>query len=95
MRKARRWAVNALLLPLDYFWAGVFWMNAGMTISSRCGIAMLTGESGWKGTVLQRLGRALNRLDPNHCIDAIDGDLARIERTRQKLEPFADDELGI
>ena len=57
-----------------------------MTISSRCGLAMLGDEPGWKGSALRLLGRGLNAIDTDHCFGAIQGDLARIERTVKRLQ---------
>jgi len=86
MNRVRRWIVNALLLPLDYFVSGFLYQTPGMTISSRCGFALLSSEGGWKNRCLRALGRGLNRIDDGHCFGAIHGDIARVERTLDRLQ---------
>lgn len=81
-----RWVVNAILLPLDYFVSGWFWQHPGMTISSRCGMAMLSDDPSWKNRALKALGRWLNTIDPGHCFGAIAGDIERTERTLRRLQ---------
>lgn len=88
-RKVWWWVVNAVLLPVDYLVAGFAWQYAGMTISARCGVAQVSGEKGVRAWLLRLLGRGLDRLDPGHCAGAVRGDLARIERTRQRLAKWA------
>lgn len=80
-RNARRWAVNAVLLPVDCFVAAVLWQYPGLTISSRCGVAQITGEAGWKGDALRTLGGWLDKIDPNHCREAMEADIRRAGRT--------------
>lgn len=90
-KKIRRWIVNALLLPLDCFVAAILWQYPGLTISSRCGVAQITDEPGWKGKALRYLASWLDRLDENHCRDAIAGDIKRASRTVIYLSEVLDD----
>ncbi len=95
MKRVRRWIVNALLLPFDYFVAGIFWMRPGITISSRCGMAVLSGEPGWKGDAMRKLASWLDKIDPDHCVNAIDGDIGRLRKSLTVLERWdLTDEAG-
>lgn len=82
------WIIRYVLLTVDYAVSGFFWGLPGMTISARCGIAQLSGETGLRAKVLRKLGAWLDKLEPGHCQGAIAGDLLRIARTRARLEPW-------
>lgn len=83
-----RWLVRYVLLTLDYAVSGFFWGLPGMTISARCGVAQKSGERGLRAALLRGLGAALDWLDPGHCAGAIRGDIARVNRTMDRLLPW-------
>ena len=73
-----------LLLYLDQLAQAVLWRDSGLTISSRCGLALrnpLAHNAGWR-----MLGRFLNRLQAGHCEMAIQGDIDRANTALKLLE---------
>lgn len=90
MKQIKHWIVTALLLPLDYFASGILYQMPGMTISARCGIALKSNEKGVRGYLLRLLGKGLNRIDEGHCAGAILGDIRRVNRTLDRLTPWAE-----
>jgi hypothetical protein len=63
------------LLALDKFVAALVWRDTGITISSYCGLALRKKEPGFGNVILRNIGRGLNSLSPNHCEEAISGDI--------------------
>ena len=88
MKRVGHWVLRYVLLTLDYAVSGFFWGLPGMTISARCGIAQKSGERGFRAGCLRALGALLDKIDANHCVDAIDHDLERIAHTRDRLYPW-------
>lgn len=63
-----------LAIGVDILTASIFWKTQGVTVSSLCGLALRRGET---RTFLARLGKILNKINANHCENAIASDLAR------------------
>lgn len=65
---------HTLAISVDIFTASVFWNTENVTVSSLAGLALRRGET---TTFLARLGKVLNKIQPNHCELAIASDLNR------------------
>lgn len=60
----------------------------GVTVSSRCGMAVLDHEAGVRGDVLEHIATALDDIQRGHCFAALLGDLARARAVIHLLEPY-------
>lgn len=67
------------LLYLDILAGSLLWRDPGMTISTRCGLALR--EPSKHNAPWRWLGRALNWLQKDHCEQAIQGDILRAQQT--------------
>lgn len=87
MKRVLSWAwatTHDVFVALDYGLCLLLWLRveAPMTISSRCGLALRAGK---RWTVLALLGRLLDLVSPGHCSSAITADIQRAERAKALL----------
>jgi hypothetical protein len=74
MLKGHTFAFKALFY-FDQFVAALLWRQPGLTISSKCGLAMRHTEPGLSNRAKRWLGRILNWIDTDHCEKAIVTDI--------------------
>lgn len=75
--------IAKFMLYLDIFVCAAVFMDPAITISSRCGLALLYPED--SRLLLRSLGRVLNLIQKDHCNLAIAHDLGRDQRAIQQL----------
>lgn len=74
--------------------ASIFDTGNDITISSRCGMALIDAQLGkYKGSdtekyLLEGLGKALDEVQTDHCYQAIQGDYERASEILQLLVPY-------
>lgn len=73
--KAKTWT-RRFDIALDIFTLTLFSKVYGVTISSACALALRADPNGT--TILHKLGRLLNKVNPGHCEAAIVADTARL-----------------
>ena len=71
------------LLYLDVFVGSICARDPDVTISSYCGLALRSRQSGFWQAVARGLGHTLNFIVRNHCEGAITND---IERAREAIK---------
>lgn len=81
-RIAGKTYVGKALLAFDYFVSVLWSRDFDITISSRCGLYWRKGNPPFFWFLLHK---ALNRLQPNHCEEAIASDIARAKLALQLL----------
>lgn len=69
--------VSKALLYLDIFVASLFARDPGVTLSAYCGLALRHPKPGVMEALKRGLGHLLNILQPDHCNQAISGDIGR------------------
>jgi hypothetical protein len=77
-------ALHGVAIAVDYMLEmALFWKQAKpMTVSSRAGLALRSGE---KMTVLACIGRLLNWIDTGHTEAAIAADITRVRSALTEL----------
>jgi hypothetical protein len=70
------------MIYVDIFWCSVIWGDADVTISSVTGLRMRQPNPPWWARTLYA---GLNRIQPNHCNLAIEGDTIRAIKALQLL----------
>lgn len=78
--------LHGFAIAIDYAFELLFWwkLEAPMTISSKCGLALRRGE---RTTLAALLGRFLNWLDKAHTELAIQADTKRLTQALDQLNP--------
>lgn len=66
---------HTIAVAVDVFTASIIWDTYGVTVSSRCGLALRRGQTG----LLATLGKILNKIQDNHCELAIKADIQRAQ----------------
>lgn len=85
-RIAGKTYVGKTLLAFDYFVSVLWSRDFNITISSQCG---LYWEKGNPPAFWYVLHKALNAVQPNHCEDAMKGDLVRAQAAISILQGTA------
>lgn len=73
--KAKTWT-RRFDIALDIFTLTLFSKVYGVTISSACALALRAEPNGT--TILHKLGRLLNKVNPGHCEAALVADAERL-----------------
>ena len=87
--------IHGILVGIDDAVAAVLFNGQDdITISTRCGMALIDEEMGWKSSqgledaTLIALADGLNDLEKNHCFGAIVGDISRAREALATLQPY-------
>lgn len=83
--------VHAVLIGVDdAVAAAIFDDQTDLTISSRCGMALMDHTAGAEGVALRALAEGLDDIQKQHCIGAIQADYARAQAVIAKLQPYVE-----
>lgn len=79
--------LHNIAVAVDYLLCLIFWTHDAepMTISSRCGLEIRIGRSGFVPLMLRGMGRILNTIDSGHCEAAIAADIGRAQAAINRL----------
>lgn len=85
--------IRAVLIGVDEAVAAILFKGqTDLTISARCGMAIIDAQQGVPCTLESRalcaLGAELNRIDAGHCNSAVLGDDERAAHIRVVLAPY-------